>query len=177
MKCPVCKEKYKSTPLFLPCGWTVCDTHFKNDDLKQCFACGIEHNANECKINQQVLTMVKSEQQRKSCESFKEKVLDLKNSTLENAVQHIENIYGTRLKEFETRMKKVQSIIRNYLKLQANLINAAKEEHLKRFKQDEQKFLTDLSNVDFDYAGKNYDTMRRRLFRLNINFKLDVCKN
>ena len=42
--CPVCKEKYRSTPVVLPCGWTVCDKHLKNDDLKTCASCKANHS-------------------------------------------------------------------------------------------------------------------------------------
>lgn len=140
-KCPVCNEKYKSTPLFLPCGWTVCDTHIKNDEIKQCFQCDNEHNAKsgEYKINQQVLTNMKNEQLRMKVESEKKKLSDFKN-TVDYPVQFIEKVYETHLKELQNRMEKVQSILEKYVTSQKELIDEAKKEHLRRYSQDEQKF-------------------------------------
>jgi hypothetical protein len=32
--CIICDAFFTSTPIFLPCGWTICDSHLKNDELK-----------------------------------------------------------------------------------------------------------------------------------------------
>ena len=45
--CQVCKKEYQTTAVFLPCGWTVCDYHIKNNDLEQCLFCGISHRIND----------------------------------------------------------------------------------------------------------------------------------
>jgi hypothetical protein len=41
--CQVCKREYQTAAVFLPCGFTACDFHLKNNDLDQCVFCGSAH--------------------------------------------------------------------------------------------------------------------------------------
>jgi hypothetical protein len=55
LKCPICKDRFKSTPIFLPCGWTVCDTHVHSSLASCCSMCGKKHSAeSEYHINKPV---------------------------------------------------------------------------------------------------------------------------
>jgi hypothetical protein len=56
LKCPICKDRFKSTPIFLPCGWTVCDTHVSNSSLTNgCSMCGDKHSdSSEYRVNKPV---------------------------------------------------------------------------------------------------------------------------
>jgi WD40 repeat protein len=49
LKCHFCKNDYQSTPIFLPCGWTVCQIHLENNDLKECVFCTESHRKNDGK--------------------------------------------------------------------------------------------------------------------------------
>jgi hypothetical protein len=43
LKCKVCKKEYQSSPVILPCGWTVCESHVNNNEIAQCPYCGKAH--------------------------------------------------------------------------------------------------------------------------------------
>lgn len=43
--CPLCKERYKSAPIVLPCGWTICEIHLQNFDFNNCPSCKSTHPA------------------------------------------------------------------------------------------------------------------------------------
>jgi hypothetical protein len=47
LKFNVCKKDYQSTPIFLPCGWTVCELYLTNSDLKKCVFCHKRHHKND----------------------------------------------------------------------------------------------------------------------------------
>jgi hypothetical protein len=41
--CKVCKKEYQTTPVILPCGWTVCESHVNNNEIVQCVFCSKSH--------------------------------------------------------------------------------------------------------------------------------------
>jgi hypothetical protein len=41
--CKICKKEYQTTPVILPCGWTVCESHVNNNEIVACVFCGKSH--------------------------------------------------------------------------------------------------------------------------------------
>jgi hypothetical protein len=41
--CEYCKTQFDSTPKFLPCGWTICESHLNNNQFNNCKFCSKKH--------------------------------------------------------------------------------------------------------------------------------------
>ena len=98
--CQVCKKEYQSTCVFLPCGWTVCDLHVKNDDLAQCLFCGQSHRladapAARFPVNKPVEIQLGKRRMRDSLASAQERLDDfrrLQHDPYQYVCQHFEKL-------------------------------------------------------------------------------------
>ena len=98
-KCRVCNEDFQTTPILLPCGWTVCDLHLKNNELFNCVICQGSHKPNDRAyiINKYAAIFCNKRKIRESLEIINECMAKLKqfhNNPNESAYEYFDKLIG-----------------------------------------------------------------------------------
>ena len=147
LNCVFCNEEYKSNPIVLPCGWTICEDHLKNGEISNCRFCKKQHKYEPNKhLNIKVLTLLKRKKQAKEINELEKSVEELK-TALNDPEYYIDNYFRKLIDEMQLRKEEILESIKKYFEDKIDKIEERKASLIQRLKQNEE-MASNLKKID-----------------------------
>jgi hypothetical protein len=167
--CPFCGEFFKSTPIVLPCGWTVCDYHVKNNELLNCFKCNSAHVATgEYLVNKSLemhWNLIKTQQ---NLDRTFNKISEFRLACA-NPYNYSLNYYDKLLNEINNREKESMNVVRAYFANMTNKVMVLKN-RIKMLEPDIDENVERLVSVDIDHLEKDLHKFQAKKSGTDVNF-------
>jgi hypothetical protein len=167
--CPLCGDFFKSTPIVLPCGWTVCDFHVKNNELVNCFKCSATHLATgEYLVNKSLgmhWNLVKTQQ---NLDRTFNKISEFRLAST-NPYHYTLNYYDNLLNEINKREKESIDIVCMYFANMANKVKILKN-RVKMLEPDIDENVERLVSVDIDHLENELQKFQAKKSADGSNF-------
>lgn len=182
LTCSNCDSFFKSKPISLPCGYTICDCHF-TDNKVNCVNCESEHELSECRPCKNIeieWSKINLENEiinfKKKLEEWPQKKVDLENK--------ISELFSILINDVDLRREEVKKLIDDhFLGLVNNLITDResvknKTDKIKLEKNDMDKFLEQFS-TNYNKT-KSINEREKEIERVKIElnfFTSEFCKD
>jgi hypothetical protein len=154
LNCEYCKKRYDSDPIFLPCGWTACESHLLGDEFTSCKFCFKHHKydnstQNSYSINRQVLVLVlNQEKQMYYIKKLEKTIVDSKLAK-KSPDMYVYDRLTDLINDLQLRKEQTIESIKLYYEKEIDKYEKMRQEHVKTISQNEA-LLQEIQNVDVD---------------------------
>ena len=171
-RCQICLLNFQSSPIVLTCGWTVCDTHLKSDELTKCALCKKNHRIGDGKINpinKSVEIQLNKLELMESYVKISRRIIDLKQA-LRDPYDYIYQYFEKLIYKIDLRREEtIESVKDHFNSIIERLIE--ERDRLKANLQDETKFC--LKNKDLSIIeDKLSELINESVKNKNVNLKV-----
>jgi hypothetical protein len=159
--CPVCKEQFKTTPVVIPCGWTVCDVHIRNNELTNCALCHGSHLSENATypINKAFEIHMKALRTNESINQVSEKLTDLKTIQKEPHI-YIADFFAKLVERVHVREKEVTDSVHSYFDRMIFEINQIKQRY-KELESDPNGQYFKMKNFDLNRLDEELEAYKK----------------
>lgn len=150
LTCKLCMREYDSTPVILPCGWTVCSDHLESDDLADCVFCHRTHHIDDggqYPINKPLEISVNQKKVHESLKRADEKIDAFRTLQIDPHQKYVHKYYESMVVKVEQRRDEIIKAIEAHFE---PMVNKLKELRDKPLDADDQENIEQFKIIKLD---------------------------